>query len=70
MLNSEIYAHALKLKQGQETSYDQDSSSELEEPEEPEDPQASLMSQDTERLAELAAYLHVRNLQIFGIASC
>ncbi|KAI8874844.1 P-loop containing nucleoside triphosphate hydrolase protein, partial [Backusella circina FSU 941] len=44
MLNAEIYAHALRLKRPVDSE---------------EEEQASLMSQDTERLAELASYLHV-----------
>ncbi|KAG1520063.1 hypothetical protein G6F52_008021 [Rhizopus delemar] len=47
MLNSEIYAHALRLKQiNEQTEGD-------------EEEKASLISQDTERLAELASYLHI-----------
>jgi hypothetical protein len=45
MLNAEIYAHALRLKKPVDSD-------------EEDEQQASLMSQDTERLAELASYLH------------
>lgn len=73
MLNSEIYAKALKLKSvNYNKKNHQQSSSDTEEEEEEEEEeekgndetahqQASLMSQDTERLAELASYLHVRH---------
>ncbi|KAG1469917.1 hypothetical protein G6F56_002980 [Rhizopus delemar] len=47
MLNSEIYAHTLRLKQINESTEDED------------EEKASLISQDTERLAELASYLHI-----------
>ncbi|KAI8647165.1 ABC transporter type 1, transmembrane domain-containing protein [Parasitella parasitica] len=85
MLNSEIYAHALRLKsahqppKGQTTTDEGEANSDAdeegdvdqEEDEEEEEGggdedheesvhrQASLMSQDTERLAELASYLHI-----------
>lgn len=77
MLNSEIYAHALRLKsahqppKGRTTSeegvIDEEEEQEQEEDEEEEEEdheesvhrRASLMSQDTERLAELASYLHI-----------
>lgn len=71
MLNSEIYAHALRLKHvnyqsenKRRNSEDEEGLEDNEEEEEEEEEdqvrqQASLMSQDTERLAELASYLHV-----------
>lgn len=64
MLNSEIYAHALKLKTAptKEESINNSDNELAEDEEDTEDhinQQASLMSQDTERLAELASYLHV-----------
>ncbi|KAI7874792.1 uncharacterized protein EV154DRAFT_430271 [Mucor mucedo] len=49
MLNAEIYAHALRLKEEEEEEDGDESVHQ----------QASLMSQDTERLAELASYLHI-----------
>ncbi|KAI8345314.1 hypothetical protein EDC96DRAFT_486829 [Choanephora cucurbitarum] len=63
MLSSETYAHALRLK-GRHTKPLQRESSEAEEEEDENDEdyihqKTSLMSQDTERLAELASYLHI-----------
>ncbi|CAO3621386.1 unnamed protein product [Mucor hiemalis] len=68
MLNSEIYAKALKLKsvnynKKNQQSDDEEDDEVVEEEERGNDEtahqQASLMSQDTERLAELASYLHI-----------
>ncbi|GAA5816352.1 hypothetical protein MFLAVUS_009880 [Mucor flavus] len=74
MLNAEIYAHALRLKvvnhtkknrSQQDDEEEEEEEGEDEEEEEDEDQdesiqqRASLMSQDTERLAELASYLHI-----------
>lgn len=68
MLNAEIYAHTLRAKDVHHTTKktslddDGDDQSESEEEEDHDESiqrQASLMSQDTERLAELASYLHV-----------
>jgi hypothetical protein len=66
MLNSEIYAKALKLKSvnyhmkpTQQEDEEEEDEDEEEDGEELVHQQASLMSQDTERLAELASYLHV-----------
>ncbi|CEJ00296.1 hypothetical protein RMCBS344292_14357 [Rhizopus microsporus] len=47
MLNSEIYAHALRLKQAHDMSEDE------------EEEKSNLINQDTERVAELASYLHI-----------
>lgn len=75
MLNSEIYAKALKLKsvnynKKNQQSDDEEDDEVVEEEERGNDEtahqQASLMSQDTERLAELASYLHVRYVQKGG----
>ncbi|KAI8367772.1 ABC transporter type 1, transmembrane domain-containing protein [Blakeslea trispora] len=64
MLNSEIYAHALRLKGRHTRPLDQSlGDAEDEEDDETDEnyvhQKASLMSQDTERLAELASYLHI-----------
>lgn len=67
MLNAEIYAHALRLKVVHHTKVVNDEEEEEEEEEDRDESvhqQASLMSQDTERLAELASYLHV-NKHVF-----
>ncbi|RCI04069.1 hypothetical protein CU098_000751, partial [Rhizopus stolonifer] len=55
MLNSEIYAHALRLKHTHQQQQDDDN----DDLDESAHQKASLMSQDTERLAELASYLHI-----------
>lgn len=80
MLNAEIYAHALRLKvvnhtkknrSQQDDEEEEEEEGEDEEEEEDEDQdesiqqRASLMSQDTERLAELASYLHVKYIHIY-----
>jgi hypothetical protein len=61
MLSSEIYAHALRLKQAHQPNLDnsEEEEEEVEDQDEAAHQQASLISQDTERLAELASYLHV-----------
>jgi hypothetical protein len=64
MLNSEIYAHALRLKQAHQPSTNssvnnEEQEDEVEDQDEAAYQQASLMSQDTDRLAEFASYLHV-----------
>lgn len=58
MLNSEIYAHTLKLSGTNARAVDTEHD-EMED--DIQQKQASLMSHDTERLAELASYLHVSN---------
>ncbi|KAF7724816.1 hypothetical protein EC973_000701 [Apophysomyces ossiformis] len=58
MLNSEIYAHTLTLKARVESFTDEaENSHDLDDA--IASKRASLMSQDTERLAELASYLHI-----------
>lgn len=68
MLNSEIFAHTLRLKQAHQLSgrgnhstsgNREEEEEEIADQDEAAHQQASLMSQDTERLAELASYLHV-----------
>lgn len=80
MLNSEIYAKALKLKSVNynmkhhqtttTTVEDEEEEEEEEDGEESVHQQASLMSQDTERLAELASYLHVKKSYLFFLSFC
>ncbi|KAI8978492.1 ABC transporter type 1, transmembrane domain-containing protein [Pilobolus umbonatus] len=65
MLNSEVFAHALRLKRvfnlkkSPAECMEQDDSLLDEDEDKKLHQQASLMSQDTERLAELASYLHI-----------
>ncbi|KAJ8657898.1 hypothetical protein O0I10_006426 [Lichtheimia ornata] len=56
MLNSEIYAHTLKLSGSNARAVDMEHD-DIED--DIQQKQASLMSHDTERLAELASYLHI-----------
>ncbi|KAL0088903.1 ABC transporter type 1, transmembrane domain-containing protein [Phycomyces blakesleeanus] len=58
MLNSEIYEHTLQLNHPKETTVNKSESEEDAENALP-NKLASLMSRDTERLAELASYLHI-----------
>ncbi|KAI7898810.1 uncharacterized protein BX663DRAFT_442359 [Cokeromyces recurvatus] len=69
MLNSEIYVHALRLKKGYETttSFCNNAIPENDENGDSSDELASLINQDTQRLAELASYLHVRIIFLYNI---
>ncbi|KAI8379618.1 uncharacterized protein BYT42DRAFT_333425 [Radiomyces spectabilis] len=59
MLNSEIYAHALQSSNASNVWKTETKHNAETDPTTLENQQATLMTQDTERLAELASYLHV-----------